>query len=170
MIQPADNDEVLQGPGIGHLLYCVVLGALFHYLVRFVQAQVTAMSLPSFLLDLWASAPLLGGLLVNVILALLTYWLLGAAVGFAIAAAVRHDYVFYGAVATGVYLMFNAATSYDGWQAFVEVGPEFWLALRGDALLNDPFGTFSRWFCLPLTAWLWGRWLFDARDGAAEVS
>ena len=170
MIQPADSHDPIPAPSLGHLLYCVVLGALFYYLVGFVQAQVTAMSLPQFLLDIWSSAPVFGGLLVNALLAAVTYWLLAAAIGFAIAAAVRHDYVFFGAVATGVYLMVASATSYDGWQAFVEVGPEFWLALRADALINDPFGTASRWFALPVAAWLWGRYLFDARPALRGAS
>ena len=100
--------------------------------------------------------------MVNALTAALTYWLLAAAVGFAIAAAVRDDYVFYGAVATGVFLVLTAASDYDGFQAFVEVGPDFWFALRTDAVLNDPFGTFSRWFSLPICAWLWGRGLFGS--------
>lgn len=141
------------------LLVSILLGLGYYMLIDAARGFIASQRLPEPLMDLWIARPLLGAWLIGALEAVVSYWLMAASVGLALALLVRREFVFYGAVATGAALIVGAQLDMDGWYALVSIGPDFWLAHQLNSIAHDPFGALSLLLALPVSTWVWGRLL-----------
>ena len=141
----------------GALVLAVVMGMAYFFLHELAQAYFTRARLPDVVYSFWYAQPTLGGWLIGALGALVSHWLIGLTVGLALALAVRRQFLLYGTVALGAWLMCAWMFRLDGWYSAVQFGPDFWVTMRAKALVTDPVGALSALLALPLcTAW-WGR-------------
>ncbi|MFK8014563.1 MAG: hypothetical protein AB8G17_03825 [Gammaproteobacteria bacterium] len=151
---PANGDTRLS---VKLSLMAMVMGLSYFFLNEMAQAFFTRQRLPGLVQEFWYTHPLLGAWLIGGLKALVVHWLIGITVGLALALLVRRDHFFFGAVATGAFLMMALQMRLDGMFALLQVGPEFWLSLRWDALTLDPLGSLSALLALPVCTWWWGK-------------
>lgn len=142
---------------IGLMLLAMVMGLSYFFLNELARAYVTRRPLPSFVRDFWYEHPVPGAWLMGGFQSLIVHWLIGITVGLALALLVRRHYWFFGAVATGTWLMMALQMRLDGWYALLQVGPEFWWSLRMDGITHDPIGSLSALIALPVCTWCWGK-------------
>lgn len=162
MIGSGTNDTVSatgnrQGPDVKLILASIAAGAVYFFLSDAARDFCDGQLLPDSLKHFWYAYPAAGTLLVGVLSSVAAHWSTGIVVGLALALVVRQDYWFFGSIATGAWLMMALLVRVEGWYAMLQIGPEFWLAMRLDALRLDPFGTISALFALALCTGLWGR-------------
>ncbi|MFK7885550.1 MAG: hypothetical protein AB8G16_01685 [Gammaproteobacteria bacterium] len=147
------NDVV----SVRSLLLAIVMGVSFFFLNELAHAFFTRTPLPELLKNYWYDHPRLGVWAIGALRSLVVHWLIGIGVGLALALAVRRDFLFYGAVATGAWLIMAVQMRLDGWYALLQFGSAFWLSMRVDAISLDPIGALSALIALPLCTWWWGR-------------
>jgi hypothetical protein len=137
-----------------------LLGIGYFVLVEAALRWLAGRPLPAGLLAFWIEHPRIGTLAVSAYTAALSHWLVAAAIGLIVANVARRDFLFFGAIAVGAYLVCNMQLTFEGMQAMLQIGPDFWLALKLDAARTDPFGMLSRWLALPACSCLWGAALY----------
>ncbi len=138
-------------------LLSMVMGLSYFFLSELARSYVTRTPLPAVVRDFWYAYPLPGAWLMGGFESLIVHWLIGMPVGLALALLVRRHYWFFGAVATGTWLMMALQTRIDGWYALLQVGPEFWWSLRLDGITHDPIGSLSALIALSVCTWFWGK-------------
>jgi hypothetical protein len=157
---PAQRAADGAGHGWSRIIAAALLGIGYFVVVEAALRWLAGRPLPAGLLSFWIEYPRIGTLAVSGYTALLSHWLVAAAVGLIVASVARRDFLFHGAIAVGAYLVCNTQLTFEGLQSMFQIGPDFWLALKVDAARTDPFGMLSRWLALPLCTWLWGNALF----------
>ena len=145
------------GPDVKLVLAAIAAGVAFFFLSDAARNYCDSRLLPANVKHFWYANPLTGTWLIGALYSVAAHWLTGVVTGFALALVVRRDYWFFGAIATGAWLMMALQMRLDGWYAMLQVGPSFWLALKVDALKLDPIGSLGALLALPLCTWLWGR-------------
>jgi hypothetical protein len=147
------NDVV----SIRRILLAMVMGLSFYFLNDLAHGFFGRTPLPELLKEFWYRYPRLGAWSIGGLRSLVVHWLIAIGVGLALALAVRRDLFFYGAVATGTWLMMAVQMRLDGWYALLQFGPAFWLSMRVDAISLDPLGAMSALFALPICTHWWGK-------------
>lgn len=139
------------------LLLAVLMGMAYFFLHELAQGFFSRQRLPEVVYEFWYAQPTIGAWFIGGLGALVSHWLIAMTVGLALALAVRRDYLLYGTIAVGAWLMCAWFFRLDGWYSAVQFGPGFWINMRLKHLAIDPLGVLSAFVALPLcTAW-WGR-------------
>lgn len=144
-------------------LLAMVMGLSYFFLNELALGFFTRQRLPDVVLNFWYANPLPGAWLIGGLKALVVHWLIGITVGLALALLVRRDYFFFGAVATGAFLMMALQMRLDGLYSVFQVGLGFWWSMRIDAITLDPLGAVSALLALPVCTWWWGKVLPSSR-------
>lgn len=146
-----------RGPDVRLILTSIAAGVAYFFLSDAARDFCDSQALPQGVKDFWYAHPTTGTWLVGALTSVAVHWLTAIVAGLGLALAVRRDYWFAGAIATGAWLMAALQMRLEGWYAMLQIGPSFWLALKVNALTVDPFGSLSALFALALCTWGWGR-------------